>query len=283
MNKVMLSVCIMLFLIVGGTRILRLLDSNYEKSAWRQLSGGDLEEASKFDPAMIANLPEPAKRFFQFSIATETPLKPVVEISMDGTLNLGTIDAPNSMNMKAEQIIAPRGFVWRVMATADGTRLSGSDGFIDGKSWSRFWIKDFIPVARTGGTTDHAKASFGRFVAETLIWSPASLLPRDGVVWSRLSDTAARVTVTSRALVQSVDLTVNDRGQPEKIVFVRWSDANPRNTYQSQPFGGYLTEFKEFDGYRLPTRVIAGNHFETDEYFPFFDITVSKVTFQSTK
>lgn len=29
--------------------------------------------------------------------------------------------------------------------------------------------------------------------------------------------------------------------------------------YQLQPFGGYLSEFREFGGYRLPTRIEAGN------------------------
>src|SRR6056297_3336784 len=34
--------------------------------------------------------------------------------------------------------------------------------------------------------------------------------------------------------------------------------------------GGYLSAFRKFAGYRLPSHVEAGNHFGTDEYFPFF-------------
>jgi hypothetical protein len=38
----------------------------------------------RFDPAMVAGLPEPAQRFFKFAIAPGTPLLPVAEIDMGG-------------------------------------------------------------------------------------------------------------------------------------------------------------------------------------------------------
>jgi hypothetical protein len=46
-------------------------------------------------------------------------------------------------------------------------------------------------------------------------------------------------------------------------------------TFQLQPFGGYLLDYGTFSGFRLPTRIEAGNHFETDHYFAFFKATVS--------
>lgn len=59
----------------------------------------------------------------------------------------------------------------------------------------------------------------------------------------------------------------------------RWSNANPEKQHRLQPFGGYLSEFRTFDGFRLPTHVEAGNHFETDQYFPFFVADVTSVEF----
>jgi len=43
--------------------------------------------------------------------------------------------------------------------------------------------------------------------------------------------------------------------------------------------GGYLSEFRYFGGFRLPTHVEAGNHFATDHYFPFFVADVTAVEF----
>ncbi len=48
-----------------------------------------------------------------------------------------------------------------------------------------------------------------------------------------------------------------------EVVFQRWSNANPQGAYRLQPFGGHLSKFQEFETYRLPTHVEAGNHFGT--------------------
>jgi len=42
---------------------------------------------------------------------------------------------------------------------------------------------------------------------------------------------------------------------------------------------GRLSRFREFEGYRLPTRVVGDNHFGTADYFPFYKANVSRVTF----
>ncbi len=62
----------------------------------------------------------------------------------------------------------------------------------------------------------------------------------------------------------------------------RWTDhrADDRlwaRLVSLQPFGGYLSEFANFGGFRLPTRIEAGNFFETDEYFPFFKVNVTRI------
>ncbi|WP_222433792.1 DUF6544 family protein [Pistricoccus aurantiacus] len=68
-------------------------------------------------------------------------------------------------------------------------------------------------------------------------------------------------------------------GQPIQVRFERWSNANPEKVYRLQPFGGYLSAFQEFTGFRLPTHVEAGNGFGTDQYFPFFVVDVTDIDF----
>ena len=53
----------------------------------------------------------------------------------------------------------------------------------------------------------------------------------------------------------------------------------PKKCTVCQPFGGYLSEFREFDGFTLPTHVEAGNMFETDAYFPFFIVDITDIRF----
>lgn len=230
----------------------------------------------KFDPAMVACLPEPAQRYFLYTIAPGTPLKTVVDLRMSGRFGMGDKTSPGYMRMIARQVMAmPEGFVWKMRARRGVLAISGSDSH----RWTRFWVMGLLPVARLGGDADHALSAFGRYVAEAVFWAPASALPAPGISWTRVGPDCARLTVNHNGLQQSVDLYVNEHGQPTEVRFERWSNANPQKQHRLQPFGGYLSEFRWFEGFRLPTHVEAGNQFATDEYFPFFIADITDASF----
>lgn len=156
--------------------------------------------------------------------------------------------------------------------------ISGSDGALPDKSWTRFWLFGLMPVVRVDGL-DHHRAAFGRVVAEGAFWAPASLLPGEFVRWEPIDENSARAVVTFGSFEQAVDVTVDEAGAPTMVVIQRWSNANSAKLYREQPFGGYLSEFHEFGGYRLPTRVEGGNLIGTPDYFPFFKADVTAIRF----
>lgn len=233
-------------------------------------------EITTFDPAMIEDLPEPAKRYFQYTIAPGTPLKRIAQIAMQGQFGMGDKDAPRYKAMVAKQILAlPDGFVWKMSAQLGLLTMSGSDT----ERWTRFWLAGLVPLAREGGNEDHSRSAFGRYAAESLFWTPAALLPSPTVEWMEEDASTARVTIRNGALEQEVCVSVDAEGKPVEVYFQRWSNANSERKFRWQPFGGYLSEFNDFDGYKLPTHVEAGNHFGTPEYFPFFIIHVDSIHF----
>lgn len=234
---------------------------------------------NQFTADMVAGLPEPARRYFNFTILEGTPLFTVAQIEMRGRFSLGGKEAPSYMDMKAVQVLAaPHGFIWK-MSGGDGlTRMSGSDG----GHWTRFWMAGLVPVARFGGAPDHTKSAFGRYVAEAAFWTPAALLPGPNVRWEVVAENTARYTMMHEGIAQSVDVTVDTEGRPVVVQFQRWSNANPLGVHRLQPFGGFLSDFKEVQGFRLPMHVEAGNFFGTDAYFPFFIANVSEVRFPTT-
>jgi len=258
----------------------RYREQRLPDQAWRELAARSTESASRFDPAMVNGLPEPARRYFHYVIYRGAPLTGAAEIYMHGELGLGDKASPRYQPMKAKQILAPpHGFVWQVRSGPAWLRISGSDGLSDGHSWSRFWLAGLLPVGRAGGTEDHRRASFGRMVGEAAFWTPAALLPGPGVTWMAVDVDTARAVVEFDGLSQSVDITVAEDGQPTMVVLPRWTDANADKAFRLQPFGGYLSEFRDFGGYRLPTRVDGGNFIGTDDYFPFFRAIVDDVRF----
>lgn len=255
--------------------VVSLLDRRADQAEWDRLAALQPEDPELFDPAMVAGLPEAARRYFAYTIRPGAPLLPVAVIEMTGEFSLGTREDPRYRPMEARQILAvPEGFVWS-MRTRGGIPVSGSDS----GSWTRFRIFGLIPVGRLGGDLDHTRSAFGRYVAEATIWAPASLLPGPGVSWSAVDEDTSRVTITHGELEQAVDVTVDADGRPVDVSFQRWSDANPDKVHRLQPFGAVMSDFREVGGYRLPFRVEAGNLFGTDEYFPFFIAEVTDIRF----
>ncbi len=273
--KVIVAIAVVLLFVVLALGALLAWDLRADRAEWRRLAALQPEAPQRFSGELVADLPEPARRYFNFMIEPGTPLPRVVEIDMSGQFSLGNKDNPAYQPMEANQILAaPDGFLW-AMRTRGGMPVSGSDS----GSWTRFRIFWLIPVARLGGTSDHARSAFGRYVAEAVVWSPAALLPGPGVTWAAVGDDTARVTVRHGHLSQEVDVTVDGDGRPAVASFLRWSDANPDKVHRLQPFGAYMSDFREIEGYRLPFRVEAGNMFGTEDYFPFFLAEVTAIRF----
>ncbi|KMQ75110.1 DUF6544 family protein [Marinobacter subterrani] len=270
---------ILLILVAAATVALwfwRQADHSADHAAMARLAALQPDSPERFDLSLIEGLPEPARRYFRFTIQPGTPLYTVARISMTGKFGMGNREAPDYMDMQASQMLAmPEGFIWKMSASRGALRISGSDA----EQWTRFWLMGLLPVARTGGGPDHTRSAFGRYVAEAVFWTPAALLPGPGVAWKLVDVNTVRVIVRHKGMEQAVDIVVADDGRPLQVSFDRWSNANPEKVHRLQPFGGYLSEFREFEGFVLPTRVEAGNFFATEEYFPFFIADVSKIEF----
>ncbi len=276
MKTAILVFLCLIALAFAGLYIWRLLDHRADRAQAARLLALQPVDPPRFTSDMVADLPAPARRYFNYSIREGTALFTVAQITMTGKFGMGDQNAPNYMDMRANQVLAaPHGFLWKMSANRGGLRISGSDS----THWTRFWLAGLAPVARFGGTPDHSLSGFGRYASEAIFWTPAAVLPQPGVIWQPVDDDTARVTLTHNGHSQAIDLTVDAKGRPTQIMFQRWSNANPEGEYRFQPFGGTFSEFREFQGFRLPTRIEAGNFFGTQAYFPFFIAEVSDIRF----
>lgn len=249
----------------------RYLDARSDQKAWTHLLDLGAPTGARYDANMVSDLPEPARRYFNFMILPGAPLTPSVEIQMIGQIGLGNKDKPNYQPMRARQILSPPfGLIWDVSSGA----ISGSDGIEPKRSWTRFWLFGFIPIVRANGQ-DHFRSAFGRVVSEAAFWAPASLLPGSFVRWEPIDENSARAVVEFQDQSQAVDITVDHEGAPVKVLIQRWSNQNRDRVFREQPFGGYPSNYHEFEGFRLPTEVEGGNLIGTPDYFPFFKAKVT--------
>jgi hypothetical protein len=273
--KIALAIVVLLAAALAALALWRMADRRTDARTWAAFAALPQPQGT-FDPAMVADLPDPARRYFLYTIAPGTPLRTTAVIEMGGEIGMGTKDAPAYRPMRAHQILAtPRGFVWEL----DSGMIGGSDGMTADTSWTRFRLAHLLPVVRVGGNPDHFRSAFGRVVAEGTFWTPSAFLPGPGIAWEPVDADTARVTVTAHGFSQSVEITVAPDGQPLRVVLPRWSNVNAEKEWRLQPFGGDLADFRDFEGYRLPTTVDGGNHIGTDDCFPFFKARVTDIRF----
>lgn len=244
-------------------------DSRADDRAEAALRAGPADDMA-FDPAMVAQLPGTARRYFAFSIAPGTPLRRRVELEMGGTFVLGPRQRQQAFAMRARQLLAPpAAFVWRPLLRRGALWISGSDGLGPDGAWTRFWLLSVLPVVRSAGSRDLGRAAMARSLLEA-VWAPASLLPRNGARWREIDDTHAEVSFLVDGESYAMELAFAPDGRPLRVLTRRWTDANPQHAFRWQPFGAELRAFGTFAGFTIPIAVEVANQFGTPEAFPFF-------------
>jgi len=250
------------------------------RAVWAALEAAREADPPRYDPAMTAELPEVAQRYFARAIEPGTPLHRVVRLQMEGSFIMNG----NPMPMTARQILVPpaRGFVWQAEVGSGLMRFAGSDGYhrADGRieSWTKFWLRGLIPLARIGGTDDHASAAATRVMLEA-VWAPASLLPQFGAEWVQTGPDSAEVHFANVQGIEPMQVTLDAEGNPVEVWALRWTDANPGRVHRLQPFGGRMLEMGRHQGFLVPSRVELGNMWGTPDYAPFFLATITRAEF----
>lgn len=233
-----------------------------------------------YDPTMVAGLPPVAQRYFARAIRTGTPLHRMVRLEMSGTFTLNG----KAMPMQARQILAPpgRGFVWQAEIGVGQMRFAGSDGYLSGpsgaESWTKFWLRGLVPLARLGGSSDHVRAAATRAMLEA-VWVPAVLLPQSGGIWTETGPDTAEIRFAATPDLPPMQVRLNAEGDLIAVWALRWSDTNPEKRYRLQSFGGQMLDWAEFQGFRIPSWVKMGNHWGTPDYAPFFEANVTRAEY----
>ena len=255
-------------------------DSAQAARVWDALEAARAVDPPRYDPAMLADLPEVAQRYFARAIEPGTPLHRVVRLQMTGSFIMNG----NAMPMEARQILAPptRGFVWKADIGSGLMRFGGSDGYHRAggaeESWTRFWLHGVVPLARIGGTNDHARAAAARVMLEA-VWAPASLLPQFGAEWVQTGPDSAELRFADAPGLGPMQISFDAEGTPVEVWAMRWTDANPDKVFRLQPFGGRMLEMGRHQGFLIPARVELGNMWGTPDYAPFFLATITSAEF----
>jgi hypothetical protein len=221
---------------------------------WDRL-GRPTGDPEPFDAAMVADLPEPARRWLTHAIAPGTPLWQSVELDMRGQIRLGAWRA-----FTARQVLAPpQGFIWAANARLFGLPVVGFDRLSSGSGQMRWRLGGLVPVMSADGP-DVTRSAAGRLAGEM------ALLPTTfpAATWTSGSD-GDRVAVTWRIAEQdeSAELHIGPDGALLGVIMQRWG--NPSGgPYGRYPFGVAIEAERTFSGVTLGSQLRAGWWWGTD-------------------
>ena len=160
---------------VAGLFAWRQLDHRADRAEMGRLIATQPTDPPRFTAAMVADLPEPARRFFTFAIAEGTLLHTVARLEMEGQFGMGNKASPRYLPMRATQVLAaPHGFVWAMSGGNGAVRMAGSDS----AAWTRFWLCGLAPVARFGGNPDFIAFTTSCRSVSAMIMTTGNRLPR---------------------------------------------------------------------------------------------------------
>jgi hypothetical protein len=263
---------------LGGLALLTAIDQRYVASIQRDLDATP-SAGRAFSPGMVAELPEPARRYFRHAIRPGTPLATRVHLSQAGSLRLGARWAPFS----AEQVLTPCGFVWRATSRLGPLRITATDHLAGGRGRMRIAAFGLVPLVNEAGSA-LSRSAAGRLVVEYM-WLPSACLPGlspgvtvDPVDADRFAVTVAiggEATGEATRLIQTVDRD----GRLTESALLRFGNQTPDRRFRYIPFGGLVDEEGTFGGYTIPTRIRAGWWYGTAQYQEAFRFQITAAAF----
>jgi hypothetical protein len=239
---------------------------------WAELCA-PTRHATVFDPAVVAGLPEPVRRYLTHAIAPGTPLWQSVEVSMVGHIKIGAW-----RRFTATQVVAqPRGYIWAANARLFGIPVMGYDRLSGGTGEMRWRLLDLVPVVSTDGP-DMARSAAGRLASEIALIPTAF----GSATWTGgdRPDTAV-ASWGAGDHEERVELHVGPAGQLRDVLMQRWGNPDGR-PFARYPFGVTVDGERTDAGVTLPATVRAGWWRGTDrqDAGEFFRARITKVTFR---
>jgi hypothetical protein len=238
---------------------------------WVQLAAAPGDDRV-FGAALVAELPEPVRRWLGHAIAAGTPLARSVFLRTSGEIRLGRWAAFDAVQRSS----VDGGFVWAATARPLGLPVVGFDRWTRGSGQMRWRLFGAVPVMTAQGE-DVTRSAAGRHAGELLLALPTAALAPE-VAWAPLDTDRAVASVTLGGARTEVTVTIGPDGALRELVMPRWG-AIGSGSFGEQVFGATTDGEVTARGVTVPRRVTAGWHYGSDRWATgqFIRYTVEEV------
>jgi hypothetical protein len=227
----------------------------------------------RFEPASVAGLDEPVRRYFTHALAAAAPLSRGVRLALSGHVRVGAW-----LRFMSEWVGDGRSFSWEAVAGPGPLPfLRVHDRFADGTGFMDVRVRPpvgSLPALKLlhAENADTARSGAGRAALEAL-WAPASLLPGRGVGWRAESDELIVAEWDVPPERPQLHVTIDGAGAVRSWRAQRWRDAKAGYV----PFGADVHAERTFGALTVPSRLTAGWGHGTGRWAPFFRCEVTSL------
>jgi len=208
----------------------------------------------------IADVPPPVARYLQLALGAARPSPRLVRIAQEGSLRIDT-SSSRWLDFQAENTVAPlsQAFFWNAkVKLAPLVHVRVLDSLLDGIGCGRVQLMSAIEVGSAVGSMEVNAGSLHRFLAEA-VWYPWALMPSEHLAWTHLDSSRSLATLTVGGLTVSLEFRFGVSGEVTGIYTpARWGRFGKR--YLQLPWEGEFREYRQFDGFMLPSEGAVGWH-----------------------
>jgi hypothetical protein len=196
--------------------------------------------------AMLAGLPEPARRYLRHAGVVGTTIPRLVRLTQRGRIRSST--EAGWMAFEADETYStnPPAFVWRAsFPTPLVPVVLGRDEYLEGSGSIVMKMLAIVPVADAHGS-ELGAAGLMRYLNE-MMWFPAAFLGAN-VKISPVDDASFAVSITDRGMIAEAVLFIDAEGQPTNFRALRFNTGS--NTVEA--WETPITAYGTYGGLRLP-------------------------------
>ena len=226
----------------------------------------------RFDPATVAALEEPVRRYLRHAIRPGADLGGRMRLTMAGRIKVGTW-----LSFTAEQDLSEgHAFEWRARAGFGPLRpLHVTDRYEPGSGSTDGRLFGHVRFLHAEDQNT-IRASAGRAAVES-IFAPTTLLPGPGIGWRAESDEVIVATFTVPPERVEMRLTLGRGGEVHSVSVKRWGNVG-QDSFGYIPFGGEVHAERRFGDLTIPSSLSVGWWFGTARFDPFFEAEILSAT-----
>lgn len=227
----------------------------------------------------VKELPEPVKKYFNLVLKDGSLFINSLLLKQEGAFLISP-DSKKHLETKAKQKfhINTSSFIWdSKISFFPFISLNVRDSYIKDKGLMRVTLFYLFDLVRLKDKKELSEASLQRYLAEA-VWFPTALLPSNGVVWESIDKTKAKATISNKETTVSLEFRFDGEGYITSVYSPnRLREQNKQ--FIPTPWEGEYSCYKEFNGYKVPSRAKVKWYLKSGEY-TYFKVYVKDIIYE---